>query len=424
MTKRTRNFSFIGLLLCALVSVLNIVGTHYITSVFTLQGAESPSPINQEAWRVQKHHTTDDQSHPLSSLKRVFMLNNGHGHSDESGHIFLDGIQKSDKLQLTLDVTDNNAHWFVDMNRCQHDCLKEALEKSGLADVENSTGTQLFLADYSDYGYSEDIVSSISQLAVAYFGVGNVHYATRQHMDGRNIKILGKAKNETFSEQGDLWIWEEGAKKIGLGGRIKAARYCVRSDTVKLIQATAAKENTSLVNRARPIDAASFWLPDQDLDSISDVKSELRASVSRTLLHLEQSDGLTVTAGLAGEREGKGRNGVTHAYTQALLDHKIITVAQRDRWEGHYRLMEALSGGALVMTDPMHPLPYLLEDGDGLVVYNSLEDLQNKILYYINNPTERLRIAARGYHIAMHYHRSWHVMDRMILGNWTADSIH
>ena len=104
-----------------------------------------------------------------------------------------------------------------------------------------------------------------------------------------------------------------------------------------------------------------------------------------------------------------------------LTNHKIVVVAQRDRWEGHYRLMEALSGGALVMSDPMHPFPYLILDGENIVVYSSLDDLKEKIRYYIRNERERLEIAARGHHVAMNHHRSWHVMERIVLGNWTSD---
>ena len=110
------------------------------------------------------------------------------------------------------------------------------------------------------------------------------------------------------------------------------------------------------------------------------------------------------------------------AYTSfplhSLLQHKIVVTAQRDTYEDHYRLMEALVGGALVFTDPMHPLPYMLEDGKNVIVYNSIADLKEKILYYINDPVgqqERVKIAKKGYEVAMNHHRSWHVMERLIL---------
>lgn len=101
----------------------------------------------------------------------------------------------------------------------------------------------------------------------------------------------------------------------------------------------------------------------------------------------------------------------------SLLQHKIVVTAQRDTYEDHYRLMEALVGGALVFTDPMHPLPYMLEDGKNVIMYSSISDLKEKILYYINDPAgqkKRVQIAKKGYEVVMNYHRSWHVMERLI----------
>ena len=54
---------------------------------------------------------------------------------------------------------------------------------------------------------------------------------------------------------------------------------------------------------------------------------------------------LTGTAGLVSERGKKGRSKV---YANALLEHKIVVVSQRDFWEDHLRLMEGLMSGALV----------------------------------------------------------------------------
>ena len=172
----------------------------------------------------------------------------------------------------------------------------------------------------------------------------------------------------------------------------------------------------------RPNDVVSFWNPEDTEDPVSEAKSELRASVSKLVSSLgEGNSHLNVTVGTIGAREDSGRNSVDNAYTRALLQHKIVVVAQRDEWEGHYRLMEALAGGALVMSDPMHPFPYLIEDGVNIVVYTSLSELKEKILRYVRNETERLELAAQGHHVAMNYHRSWHVMERIIFGNWTSE---
>ena len=111
---------------------------------------------------------------------------------------------------------------------------------------------------------------------------------------------------------------------------------------------------------------------------------------------------------------------VNENYAAALLSHKIIIVCQRDSWEDHYRLMEALAGGALVMTDPMHPLPAGIEDGKQLVVYESIAALKDKIKYYLEHEEERLEIAQSGHDVAMSRHRSWHRMEELVFGDWSA----
>ena len=80
--------------------------------------------------------------------------------------------------------------------------------------------------------------------------------------------------------------------------------------------------------------------------------------------------------------------------------------------------MEALAGGALVLTDPMQPLPVHVHDGKHLLVYKSLGQLKKLIKYYLEHPKERLKIARAGHKVAMTAHRSWHIMERFILGEW------
>ena len=83
-----------------------------------------------------------------------------------------------------------------------------------------------------------------------------------------------------------------------------------------------------------------------------------------------------------------------------------------------YRLMEALAGGAMVLTDPMQPLPVHIQDGKHLLVYRSLGQLKRLIKYYLEYPEERLKIARAGHDLAMTAHRSWHIMERFVLGEW------
>jgi spore maturation protein CgeB len=77
--------------------------------------------------------------------------------------------------------------------------------------------------------------------------------------------------------------------------------------------------------------------------------------------------------------------------------------------------MEALAGGAMVMTDPMHPLPYHIKEGKHVVVYRSISELQKLVKYYLEHEKKRLKIARAGYKVAMRDHRSWNIMERFLI---------
>ena len=114
--------------------------------------------------------------------------------------------------------------------------------------------------------------------------------------------------------------------------------------------------------------------------------AEHRNGVALALRRLEEErPDLTMILVPMGARSRPGRNAVQKAYVDALLSSKIVVTSQRDRWEDHYRLMEALATGALVLTDPMTHLPSHLVDGESLVVYRSLAELRDKIVYYLEN---------------------------------------
>jgi glycosyltransferase involved in cell wall biosynthesis len=99
-----------------------------------------------------------------------------------------------------------------------------------------------------------------------------------------------------------------------------------------------------------------------------------------------------------------------------LLQSKIVVVAQRDEWEDHYRLYESLASGALVLTDPMLALPEGLVNGTNLLVYDTLQDLERLLTYYLKHDEERQEIAKRGFSMVMGRHRSWHRMEQILFG--------
>ncbi|CAJ1968801.1 unnamed protein product [Cylindrotheca closterium] len=91
-----------------------------------------------------------------------------------------------------------------------------------------------------------------------------------------------------------------------------------------------------------------------------------------------------------------------------MLTTKIVVVTQRDEWEGHYRLYEALLSGAMVMSDQMLILSRLglLENGTSVIEFDSETSLISLAQYYLDHNSERQAIAARGRQIAMSRHRS------------------
>jgi hypothetical protein len=105
-------------------------------------------------------------------------------------------------------------------------------------------------------------------------------------------------------------------------------------------------------------------------------------------------------------------------YVQELIGTKIVVVAQRDEWEGHLRLLEALASGALVIADKALAMPNGLHDRKSIVLYDSALSLKEAIMYYLNpkNDKERLSIARRGWETAMGRHRSWHRVEEIIFG--------
>lgn len=122
--------------------------------------------------------------------------------------------------------------------------------------------------------------------------------------------------------------------------------------------------------------------------------------------------------GITGSADRQGRRTPQPAYVKAMLDTKIVVVTQRDEWEDHFRLYEALLSGAMVMTDQMLTLPDLgLKNGTSIVEFNTVESLVSLANYNLTHEDERQSIAREGRFIALSRHRSWHRMEKISLGS-------
>uniref|UniRef100_A0A7R9ZJU9 Spore protein YkvP/CgeB glycosyl transferase-like domain-containing protein n=1 Tax=Craspedostauros australis TaxID=1486917 RepID=A0A7R9ZJU9_9STRA len=164
-------------------------------------------------------------------------------------------------------------------------------------------------------------------------------------------------------------------------------------------------------------DVAHFW------PIINSGYGSYRNDVTRTVMKLHgqpRRDAPHITIRAKTSTSGPtGRTGRTTAsldYARACLSTKIIVTTGRDAWEDHYRLMEGLAAGAMVLSDVMLSLPKGLENGTSVVFFEDVQDLHQKIEYYLEHDEERQAIAKRGWEVSMGYHRSYHRMEELVFG--------
>ena len=224
------------------------------------------------------------------------------------------------------------------------------------------------------------------------------------------INLLVNGKTERLFQVGEIWLCQEICKWN--------RRYPVRSDFFDAVEEIIQKyygsnytdeDHISLLSRS--IDASCFSPPGPSAD-------KLRGYTCQTVQEMARKDPngkIKVHAGIVGKKGGEGRSNPQQAYIKTMLKSKIIVTAQKDRWEDHYRFFEAVASGALVMTDPMHPMPLGYEHGKNVVIYSSLNELEDQLAYYLSHEEERLKIARAGYDWAMEHHRSWNVMERILV---------
>lgn len=92
-----------------------------------------------------------------------------------------------------------------------------------------------------------------------------------------------------------------------------------------------------------------------------------------------------------------------------MRSSKIVVTCNPSRWEGDFRLWEAMVSGALVFVDTMHvPTPHAFADGEHLVVFDSKNEaaFHGKLGWYLDHPAEARRIARAGFLYALKYHRT------------------
>jgi spore maturation protein CgeB len=76
------------------------------------------------------------------------------------------------------------------------------------------------------------------------------------------------------------------------------------------------------------------------------------------------------------------------------------------------------------MTDPMIYMPRGFQDGVKIIVYNSVQDLQEKIIFYMKqeNKDDRNLISQRGQEMALTHYSQQRDMERLLYGPWPTDN--
>lgn len=168
----------------------------------------------------------------------------------------------------------------------------------------------------------------------------------------------------------------------------------------------------------RPMDVGYFWKRG-DYSHYGFFRREM-AEVVKTLHHSKTSDNNVIMENQVqiaySDEKGMEAGNIQYEYAFELLSCKIVVVTQRDEWEDHYRLMESLASGAMVLTDRMLAMPLGMEDRVNVVVYKDQKDLKDLIRHYLRHEEERKTIASAGYKLVMGRHRCWHRLEELLFG--------
>eukprot|EP00980_Cylindrotheca_fusiformis_P019102 scaffold6446_cov77-Cylindrotheca_fusiformis.AAC.1 len=357
-----------------------------------------------------------------------------------SQHVFYDGIQGSSYLEMkvlcsikakncTLDEINNVDLWLIDANSAKNHPFPNDIVHQILA-VDNPT-FQIFFVDYSDRlvlrkGFVDWNYPDIDEER---FLQSHVRFAIRC-ID----KYRRWAPSKGYMNIGRLVhpiLWDE--MLITKGGPPLHAPFAARTDIIESIQKIlpdmVTNQSSSCLSsplpfhpvdciQNRPIDIIHLWkieIPALNCN-LRNLASETVQTMGNWSHPTEAGRRLRVETSIQGFRAHIGRQRVSQDYVMTMLQSKIIVVTQRDQWEDHFRLFEALSAGAMILMDEMLSLPHSLKDGESVVFFRSITELQEKAMYYLEHTKEREAIARKGWEITMEKHRSWHRLEELLFG--------
>lgn len=204
------------------------------------------------------------------------------------------------------------------------------------------------------------------------------------------------------------------------GGSMIHCPYAARSDIIEALQVELKRVGVSSSSEQtnRPVDVYHPWqvVAKKGKSKYRNAVSKVVRSWNGTTLDSRRREIVITSIEEQGPRRAVGRNAANREYVRALLSAKIVVVTQKDNWIDHYRLMEALVSGSMVLADEILAPPTGLKDGKNVVFFSNLTHMEELARYYLSHSDERLAIAESGERIAMSQHRSWHRMESLVFG--------
>ncbi len=123
-----------------------------------------------------------------------------------------------------------------------------------------------------------------------------------------------------------------------------------------------------------------------------------------------------IFVGIAGDDRNNGRRDIgNEEYYSMMLNSKIVVTCNPDSYEGIERLFESFVCGPMVVVDKMiTPVKNAYVNKKHLVYYESLNELEENINYYLDNEKERIEIAKSGHYHTLKYHKPSNRIDEIL----------
>lgn len=176
--------------------------------------------------------------------------------------------------------------------------------------------------------------------------------------------------------------------------------YCLRKEVLEM------DEFKNIDKYKRDIDISVFFTPNDD-----SYRNRIAQFIQETFKNYN------IHIGICGNNGVTGRNQIQMSYFNKMFHSKIVINCNPCDWEGDYRTWESLASGALVFVDRMiTPIIHPLIDGTHIIYYDrdNLNDLKEKVLYYLNNEKHRVDIAKEGNYYALNYHKPSDRIDEIL----------